>query len=71
MWRPDDLDRPPPPWKIQRAIDLFLREPKATVPDDVLLLREVAEAFKHFKLNRSNATVAGADAMATIERAGA
>jgi hypothetical protein len=45
---------------------LFLREPKAPVPDDVALLRDTAEAFKHFKLDRASATVADANAVATI-----
>lgn len=45
---------------------IFLLEPRAPVPDDVALLRGVAEAFKHFKINRNKATVADASAMATI-----
>jgi hypothetical protein len=45
---------------------LFLREPKAPVPDDVALLRDTTEAFKHFKLDRASATVADANAVATI-----
>ncbi len=42
---------------------LFLREPRAPHVDDVALLRDVADAFKHHKLDRPNATVAGAEAM--------
>lgn len=45
---------------------LFLREREAPIPDDVALLRDVAEAFKHFKINRANATITEAAAMATI-----
>jgi hypothetical protein len=44
----------------------FLRESKAPVPDDVTLLRDTAEAFKHFKLNRPSATVTDANAVAAI-----
>jgi hypothetical protein len=42
---------------------LFLREPLAPHVDDVALLRDVADAFKHHKLDRPNATVAGAEAI--------
>jgi hypothetical protein len=42
---------------------IFLREPKAAYVDDVVLLGDVADAFKHFKLDRSNRTVDGADAI--------
>ena len=42
---------------------IFLREPKAPYVDDVALLRDVADAFKHHKLDRSNATVEGAEAI--------
>lgn len=42
---------------------LFLREPRAPHVDDVALLRDVADAFKHHKLDRPNATVAGAEAI--------
>jgi hypothetical protein len=40
-----------------------LREPRAPHVDDVALLRDVADAFKHHKLDRPNATVAGAEAI--------
>jgi hypothetical protein len=42
---------------------IFLREPKAPYVDDVVLLGDVADAFKHFKLERPNRTVDGADAI--------
>lgn len=42
---------------------IFLREPKAPYVDDVVLLGDVADAFKHFKLDRPNRTVDGADAI--------
>ncbi|WP_050422914.1 hypothetical protein [Bradyrhizobium tropiciagri] len=42
---------------------IFLREPRAPYVDDVVLLRDVADAFKHRKLDRRNATVDGADAI--------
>jgi len=42
---------------------LFLREPRAPHVDDVALLRDVADAFKQHKLDRPNATVAGAEAI--------
>lgn len=42
---------------------IFLREPKVPIVDDVALLRDVADAFKHHKLDRPNATVDGADAI--------
>lgn len=42
---------------------IFLREPRAPYVDDVVLLRDVADAFKHHKLDRRNATVDGADAI--------
>jgi hypothetical protein len=42
---------------------IFLREPKAPYVDDVALLRDVANAFKHHKLDRPNATVDGVDAI--------
>jgi hypothetical protein len=42
---------------------IFLREPTAPYVDDVALLRDVADAFKHHKLDRPNATVDGADAI--------
>jgi hypothetical protein len=42
---------------------MFLREPKAPYVDDVVLLGDVADAFKHFKLDRPNRTVDGADAI--------
>jgi hypothetical protein len=42
---------------------IFLREPKAPYVDDVTLLRDLADAFKHHKLGRPNATVDGADAI--------
>jgi hypothetical protein len=42
---------------------IFLREPKAPHVDDVALLRDVADAFKHHKLDRPSATVDGADAI--------
>jgi hypothetical protein len=42
---------------------IFLREPTAPYVDDVVLLRDVADAFKHHKLDRPNATVDGADAI--------
>jgi hypothetical protein len=45
---------------------LFLREPRSPVPDDMALLRDTAEAFKHFKLDRTSATVADANSVATI-----
>jgi Holliday junction resolvasome RuvABC endonuclease subunit len=40
---------------------IFLREPKAPCADDVVLLGDVADAFKHFKLDRPNRTVDGAN----------
>jgi hypothetical protein len=42
---------------------IFLREPKAPSVDDVRLLHDVADAFKHHKLDRKNATVDGAEAI--------
>jgi hypothetical protein len=45
---------------------LFLREPAAPPFDDVALLRDVADAFKHHKLGRPGATVAGAEAIVTL-----
>jgi hypothetical protein len=42
---------------------IFPREPKAPYVDDVVLLGDVADAFKHFKLDRPNRTVEGADAI--------
>jgi hypothetical protein len=42
---------------------IFLREPRAPHVDDVALLRDVADAFKHHKLNRPSATIDGADAV--------
>jgi hypothetical protein len=42
---------------------VFLREPKAPYVDDVVLLGDVADAFKHHKLDRPNRTVEGADAI--------
>jgi hypothetical protein len=44
---------------------IFLREPKAPHVDDVALLRDVADAFKHQKLDRPSATVDGAHAIIT------
>jgi hypothetical protein len=38
-------------------------ETSAPHVDDVALLRDVADAFKHHKLDRPNATVAGAEAI--------
>jgi hypothetical protein len=67
------LHHPPPAFAdvaaVRAAVQshvLFLREPKAPIPDDVALLRDTAEAFKHFKLDRVSATLADADAVATI-----
>jgi hypothetical protein len=67
------LHHPPPAFAdiaaVRAAVQshvLFLREPKAPIPHDVALLRDTAEAFKHFKLDRASATVADADAVATI-----
>ncbi|SNT32867.1 hypothetical protein SAMN05216374_3209 [Tardiphaga sp. OK246] len=57
------------PASVRTAVQsrvLFLREPKAPVPDDFQLLRDVVEAFKHFKIDRPRATVTSADDMATI-----
>ena len=69
----DALHHPPPAFAdiaaVRAAVQshvLFLREPKAPIPHDVALLRDTAEAFKHFKLDRASATVADADAVATI-----
>lgn len=45
---------------------IFLREPAAPPFDDVALLRDVADAFKHYKLDRPSATVSGADAIVTL-----
>jgi hypothetical protein len=45
---------------------IFLREPKAPQVDDVALLQDVADAFKHHTLDRPNATVHGADAIIMI-----
>ena len=45
---------------------IFLREPKAPHVDDVALLRDVADAFKHHKLDRPRATVDGARAIITV-----
>lgn len=42
---------------------IFLREPKAPFVDDVALLRDTADAFKHHTLTRTTATVAGAGAI--------
>lgn len=42
---------------------IFLREPRAPHVDDVALLRDVADAFKHYKLDRPSATVSGSEAV--------
>src|SRR6266702_2875920 len=42
-----------------QSLLIFLREPKAPHVDDVALLRDVADAFKHQKLDRPSATVDG------------
>jgi hypothetical protein len=67
------LHHPPPHFAdiaaVRSAVQshvLFLREPKAPIPDDVALLRDTAGAFKHFKLDRASATVADANAVAAI-----
>lgn len=49
-----------------RAACVFAREPLAQV-DDPDLLRDTTDAFKHFHLDRKNASVAGAQAVVTIE----
>lgn len=42
---------------------IFLREPRAPYVDDVVLLGDVADAFKHFKLDRPHRTVDDAEAI--------
>jgi hypothetical protein len=42
---------------------IFLREPRAPHVDDVALLRDVADAFKHHRLDRPSATVSGSEAV--------
>jgi hypothetical protein len=45
---------------------IFLREPRAPQVDDVVLLRDIADAFKHHTLTRTNATLAGSDAIIMV-----
>lgn len=67
------LHHPPPAFQdiseVRAALQShvrFLRDPNCPSPDDVALLRDVAEAFKHFKLSRPSATVADANAVVAI-----
>jgi hypothetical protein len=50
--------------KALRAVCVFARGPTAV--DDTDLLRDTAEAFKHFVLTRPSATVSGASAIVSI-----
>jgi hypothetical protein len=67
------LHNPPPTFAdiaaVRAAVQAhvtFLREPRAAIPDDVALLRDIAEAFKHYKLDRRSATVTDASSIAAI-----
>lgn len=49
-----------------RAVCMFARESATAPADDTDLLRDAADAFKHFVLTRSTATITGSAAIVSI-----